>query len=192
MTTLFPQWPDPPHNADSEVEGVLAALERQRATFWWKVSGLDTDRLRTPHPPSALTLARLLKHLAQVEDKLASVLAARPASEPWAAHGGHASEDAWAWTWQSAHDDAAPDLHALWERSVLRARAALADELARGDLSRPSALGPWPDGQNANLRRVVLDTLEEYARHVGHADLIREAIDGRVGEDPETWPPEPR
>ncbi len=52
MTTLFEQWPDPPHSAGNEAEAVLGALERQRATFWWKVSGLDTDQLRTPHPPS--------------------------------------------------------------------------------------------------------------------------------------------
>ncbi|MDP9823183.1 mycothiol transferase [Nocardioides massiliensis] len=137
-----------------------------------------------------MTRARLLKHLAQVEDKLACVVGAQQAAEPWLAQRQHWSPDAWEWTWRTAHDDSAEELHDLWTRSVARARDVLADELTRGDLSQPSALGPWPDGQNANLRRVVLDTLEEYARHVGHADLIREAVDGRVGEDPETWPPQ--
>ena len=41
-----------------------------------------------------------------------------------------------------------------------------------------------PDGRHANLRRLVCDLIEEYGRHTGHADLIREAVDGRVGEDP--------
>lgn len=189
-TPLYPTWPEPPVAAATEAEGILGALERQRATFWWKVSGLDDDQLRTPHPPSELTLARLLKHLAQVEDKLASAAGALPASEPWASHGDHATGATWGWTWQTAHDDTAADLYALWERSVVRAREVVADELTRGDLSQPSALGPWPDGSYASLRRLVLDILEEYGRHVGHADLIREAIDGRVGEDPESWPPD--
>jgi Protein of unknown function (DUF664) len=47
-----------------------------------------------------------------------------------------------------------------------------------------------PDGHHASLRRLVLDLIEEYARHTGHADLIREAVDGRVGEDPPAgWRP---
>ena len=55
----------------------------------------------------------------------------------------------------------------------------------------PSIGGPerlarftWPDGNSASLRRILVDLIEEYARHVGHADLIRESVDGRVGEDP--------
>ena len=47
-----------------------------------------------------------------------------------------------------------------------------------------------PDGRHANLRRLVSDFVEEYARHTGHADLLREAVDGRVGEDPpDGWAP---
>ncbi|SFO57967.1 Protein of unknown function [Geodermatophilus obscurus] len=57
-----------------------------------------------------------------------------------------------------------------------------AEALADGDLDR---LGSgWPDGQVASLRRLLIDLIEEYARHVGHADLIRESVDGLVGEDP--------
>ena len=49
--------------------------------------------------------------------------------------------------------------------------------------------GP-PDGEHANVRRMVLDMIEEYGRHVGHADLIRESVDGLVGEDPpDGWTP---
>ncbi|QIS12876.1 DUF664 domain-containing protein [Nocardia arthritidis] len=42
----------------------------------------------------------------------------------------------------------------------------------------------WPDGRHISLRRLVCDLIEEYGRHTGHADLLREAVDGRVGEDP--------
>ena len=54
--------------------------------------------------------------------------------------------------------------------------------LADGGLDRLSAL-TWPDGRTPSLRRLLIDMIEEYARHVGHADLIREAVDGLVGED---------
>jgi len=51
----------------------------------------------------------------------------------------------------------------------------------------------WPDGRRASLRRLVCDLIEEYGRHTGHADLIREAVDGRVGEDPpQDWRPPTR
>jgi hypothetical protein len=47
-----------------------------------------------------------------------------------------------------------------------------------------------PDGQHASLRRLLCDLVEEYGRHTGHADLLREAVDGRVGEDPPPgWTP---
>jgi hypothetical protein len=44
-----------------------------------------------------------------------------------------------------------------------------------------------PDGGHPNIRRMVLDLVEEYGRHTGHADILREAVDGRIGEDP-PWP----
>ena len=48
----------------------------------------------------------------------------------------------------------------------------------------------WPDGRRPSLRRVLFDLLEEYGRHTGHADMLREAVDGRVGEDPpDGWRP---
>jgi hypothetical protein len=52
-----------------------------------------------------------------------------------------------------------------------------------GNLDQPSKQ-TWPDGRVLSLRRLVIDMIEEYARHVGHADLIRESIDGLVGEGP--------
>ena len=61
--------------------------------------------------------------------------------------------------------------------------------MADGGLDRTVHLS-GPDGQPVSLRRLVCDLLEEYGRHTGHADLLREAVDDRVGEDPpETWRP---
>ena len=56
--------------------------------------------------------------------------------------------------------------------------------LADGGLDQLSTKA-WPDGRSPSLRRLLIDMIEEYARHVGHADLIRESVDGLVGEDPE-------
>lgn len=70
-----------------------------------------------------------------------------------------------------------------------RSRARLSDALSRGGLDQPVHL-TGPDGEHASLRRLVCDLIEEYGRHTGHADLLREAVDGRVGEDPpDGWRP---
>ena len=64
-----------------------------------------------------------------------------------------------------------------------RSRAAVTEALADGDLGQ-LARQKWPDGLAPSLRRILVDLIEEYARHTGHADLIRESVDGLTGEDP--------
>ena len=72
----------------------------------------------------------------------------------------------------------------LWGDTVARSRALVVEALADGDGLDRLALRTWPDGRAPSLRRILIDLIEEYARHVGHADLIRESVDGLVGEDP--------
>ena len=67
--------------------------------------------------------------------------------------------------------------------AVNRSRLRIAEAIADGGLAR-LARRTWPDGRAPSLRRILIDIIEEYARHVGHADLIRESIDGLIGEDP--------
>jgi hypothetical protein len=86
------------------------------------------------------------------------------------------------WEWRSAADDAADDLYRLWNRAVDRSRRAVARLLESGGLDQPTKM-TTRDGRPLNMRRVLVDLHEEYARHVGHADLLRESIDGLVGED---------
>ncbi len=75
-----------------------------------------------------------------------------------------------------------------WRRTS--SQAFLGRELERPwravdwDADSDWACSPWPDGSAPSLRRLLIDMVEEYARHVGHADLLRESIDGLVGEDP--------
>ena len=70
---------------------------------------------------------------------------------------------------------------ALWQDATDRSRALVAEAVADGGLDRLAAF-TWPDGRRPSLRRLVVDMIEEYSRHVGHADLIRESVDGLVGE----------
>ncbi|MFI6814549.1 DinB family protein [Nonomuraea sp. NPDC050328] len=159
-----------------EVEMALFALDRSRAQFAWKVGGLDAEALHRRHPPSAMTLAGLIKHLALVEDERTCVdLLGRPLGEPWTKAD---PQGGWA-----VDGDSPEELYALWQGAVDRSRAALAELLPHGGLDQRSKFRTR-DGESPNLRRVLTDLHDEYARHVGHADLFREAIDGLVGEDP--------
>ena len=70
-----------------------------------------------------------------------------------------------------------------WEQAVERSRGIVREALAEGGLDHAGTYVS-SNGQSPNLRRMLLDLIEEYARHVGHADLIRESVDGLTGEDP--------
>jgi hypothetical protein len=173
-------WPEPPVNGD-EAETLLGSLNRQRATFAWKAGGLDADGLRATLGNSTITLGGLLKHLALVEDYYFSVRLmdnshAAPFDQvDWENDAG--SE------WTTAALDDPAYLYELWQRMVDQSRQLTAAALANGGLDQPMRQ-TWPDGRAPSLRRTLVDLIEEYARHVGHADLIRESIDGVVGEDP--------
>jgi Protein of unknown function (DUF664) len=169
-----------PSMTGDEVELMLFALERSRATFAWKVGGLDAAALNRPFPPSTMTLAGLIKHLALCEDaRTAEWVTGQPIGAPWNAVDGMSM---WEWGWRSAADDTPAELYSLWNAAVDRSRTALNRALAQGGLDQPSAYRT--SSGSPNLRRSVVDLHDEYARHVGHADLMREAIDGLVGEDP--------
>ena len=169
-----------PPVAGDETATLLGSLERQRATFAWKCGGLDSAGLNAAHPPSSITLGGLLKHLALIEDHYFSVrLHGRDPQPPWDSVDWDAEPD---WEWKSAAEDSPEELITLWQESVARSRSLVAEALAEGGLDRLAQ--PWPDGRAPSLRRILIDLIEEYARHVGHADLIRESIDGLVGEDP--------
>lgn len=171
--------------AGTEVEHLIGALDRQRATFRWKADGLDSAGLNTTIGASTLTIGGLLKHLAVVEDEKFTVwLSGEPLGEPWTSLGGPAEgEDAQQWIFDSAVDDSPEELYALYDGAVQRSRRRLAAALAVGGLDQPLHFEFGSLG-HPSLRRLLFDHLEEYARHTGHADLIREAVDGRVGEDP--------
>jgi uncharacterized damage-inducible protein DinB len=171
-----------PPPAGNEIDMLLGALERQRNYLAWKCGDLDSAGLRATLGPSSITLGGLLNHLAAVEDNVFSVrLYGRKPCEPWLSVDWDADPD---WEWHSAAEQGAKQLMARWQEAVRRSRALVSEALADGGLDRPAGF-TWPDGRTPSLRRLLVDMIEEYARHVGHADLIRESVDGLVGEDPE-------
>ena len=170
-----------PPLAGTEVEQLLGALERLRATFRWKAAGLDEAGLHRRSGVSTLTLGGLLKHLALVEDNsFGPKLDGAPLGPPWNDVDWESDPD---WEFHSASEDTPSQLYALWDDAVGRSRTRVGDALTKGGLDQPIHLA-WPDGRHANLRRLLCDLIEEYGRHTGHADLLRESVDGLVGEDP--------
>jgi len=172
-----------PPAAGDEAATLQGSLERQRATFAWKVGGLDDKGLAAKVGASALTLGGLIKHLAFVEDlKFTTMLLGQDLVAPWNAVDWENDAD---WPWYSAAEDSPAALYRLWHDAVGRSRASIARAVTQGGLGVRIKWGFGGDPDNAlSLRRLLVDIIEEYARHVGHADLIRETIDGRVGEDP--------
>ncbi|WP_051277215.1 DUF664 domain-containing protein [Marmoricola sp. URHB0036] len=179
-TTTLDTHIDEPSLTPDEVEMLLFALARSRAQFAWKVGGLDAAALRQPHPPSAMTIGGLVKHMAGVEERMmARAITGRRPAPPWDTIDPGEDPD---FEWRTSADDSPEELYDLWRTAVERSKAATAAALADGGLDRPIAIpfGEW----TPNLRRMLVDLHDEYARHVGHADLFREAVDGLVGEDP--------
>jgi uncharacterized damage-inducible protein DinB len=171
--------PEPPLAAD-EVGTLLGFLEFQRATLGWKTAGLDAEGMRATVGASSMTLGGLLKHMALVEDVwFSSRLFGRDASAPWDAVDWQADRD---WDWHSAADDTPEQLRVLWQDSVSRSRALVEEALAHGGLDRPAAVVDDWYGVAPTLRWIVVHMIEEYARHNGHADLLRESVDGATGE----------
>lgn len=175
-TTYPDMWVDPqddPRDSDGpEPEGELATLEDYlsgyRATLRMKCDGLDAEQLaRRSVPPSTMSLLGLVRHLAEVERDWRNWIADEDALPKL-----YGRRDA-------DFDDAVP------EPAVVD--AAFAD-LEREQAATDAAFAAHPDlgerlGKDGiSVRSLLVHRVEEYARHCGHADLLRECVDGRVGQ----------
>jgi uncharacterized damage-inducible protein DinB len=179
MTLLDDQGRPEPPLASDETATLVGFLDYQRATFAWKCAGLDEAGLKATVGVSTMTLGGLLKHLAYVEDHWFSHrIWGNKRQAVWNAVDWDADPD---WEWHSAAEDSPDQLHALWQDAVSRSRDLLTEALADGGLDQP-ALRTLPDGRTPSVRWIVVHMIEEYARHNGHADLLRESVDGLIGE----------
>jgi uncharacterized damage-inducible protein DinB len=163
-----------------EVATLIGFLDYQRATLEWKCRGLSDEQLRASLAPTEMTLAGILKHMAYVEDYwFTETIAGDPSPSPWAETDWKADKD---WEWHSATSDTGEHLRGLWAERVDRSRHVVAAQVeSDGDaLSRPHSA--WGGRGEVSLRWVVVHMIEEYARHNGHADLLRQSVDGETGE----------
>jgi uncharacterized damage-inducible protein DinB len=164
------------HVTGTERELLGQYLDQQRATVLRKAEGLSREQLARRHPPSSLTLSGLLLHLALVEETWFEVrFLGLPERAPWTGVDWDADPD---WEFRTAAELDPDDVRDRYRVACDRSRAVVA---GTSDLDQLSVL-PMRDGRTFSLRWVLLHLIEETARHAGHADLLREAVDGSVGE----------
>jgi hypothetical protein len=170
----MPTWLSPDRTYPPQVSGELDSLEAwvdyHRATLLMKCAGLEPEQLASRAcPPSSLSLLGLVRHLTEVEG--------------WF----HDFDDEPSGDWYSTDEDPDACFNAV---DPSRAEADLAAYLASVERAREAVKGraldeisPEPDdGRPVSLRWIYLHMIEEYARHNGHADLLRERIDGMTGD----------
>jgi uncharacterized damage-inducible protein DinB len=146
-----------------------AFLDFHRATLLWKVDGLSDEDLRRPMVPSGTSLLGLVKHLADVEQSwfVERFAGREPRIQLW-------REDDPGATWRIEPDETTPQILDLY-------RAACED-------SRKAVEGTSPDDvakqaqRGETLRWIMSHMIQETARHNGHADILREMIDGQTGK----------
>jgi uncharacterized damage-inducible protein DinB len=167
-----------PPFAGDEAATLVGFLEHHRDTLRWKTEGLDARQLARTVGASTMTLGGLLKHMAVVEDWWFSGALLGVEDHPdfrdvdW-----DADED---WDWHSARDDSPEELRAMFERLVAQSQRNLAEAISEGGLDG-LAVRRSRNGEDISVRWILVHMVEEYARHNGHADLLRESIDGQVG-----------
>ncbi|MCW2700170.1 MAG: hypothetical protein JWQ45_1705 [Blastococcus sp.] len=167
---------DPP-NSGPEFEQLTGCLDYQRATVLLKTEGLSAEQLARRLPSSSLTLAGLLNHLALVEDSwFPHRFAGLPENDLWVGIDWDADPDR---EFRTATELAPEELRRRYEDACARSREVVAQADSLDQLSVGTSRHT---GRHWDLRWVMLHMIEETARHAGHADLLREAIDGTTGE----------
>ncbi len=163
-------------NPQGEKATLREYLGNYRLTLEMKCSGLDPDQLaRRAVPPSTMSLLGLVRHLAQVENHWFQRVLQGKTDQP-RLYRGDVDRDA---DFNGALPDptVVEEAFAAWKAEIAAADEWL-DALDEDDLGRELPLG---DG-TVSVRDVLVHLVEEYARHAGHADLLRECIDGRTGQ----------
>lgn len=165
-----------PPRAQNEPDTLRAFLDFYRTVLARKAAGLSDEQLNTTLAPSPLTIGGLVYHMAMVEDSwFADRFANNGAPEPWASAPWDDDND---WEFTAAKERTGEQILAQFTESVGRSREVVA---SADSLEQLSALG-GPSNTPWNLRWILVHMIEEYARHCGHADLIRESIDGVTGD----------
>jgi uncharacterized damage-inducible protein DinB len=172
-------WVDPqddPREADEtpvgERDTLRDYLRVYRLTLEMKCAGLDAEQLaQRSVPPSSMSLLGLVRHMAKVEHHwFQRVLQGRDVARLYSTDGDRDHD------FNGATPAVVEEAWSTWRRE-----SAAADEWLAGDVSLDAEVS-MPDGGTSYVRDIIVHMVEEYARHAGHADLLRECIDGRTGQ----------
>jgi uncharacterized damage-inducible protein DinB len=160
--------PEPPLLA-GEAETLAGFLDFHRATLLWKLEGLDDEQLRRAMVPSGTSLLGLVKHLAYVERWwFQQVWAGQEVTYPWT------DEDPDA-DWRVEPTETTAEILALYNGESDRSREIVAAASSLDEIAKHPR-------RERNRRWILVHMIEETARHNGHADILREQLDGTVGE----------
>ncbi|MFD3515401.1 DinB family protein [Streptomyces sp. NPDC058657] len=152
-------------------------LRRDRKALLWKLDGLSEYDARRPLTATGTNLLGLVKHVAGVEARYFGEVLGRPSSEPLPRWQDHDGSDLWA-TADETRDQIIESYRRTWEHSD-----ATINELP---LDAPGHVPWWPEPyRHTNLFAILVHVLGETNRHAGHADILREDVDGRTGMRPE-------
>ena len=168
------EFPSPTAPADSRADVLLRYLDYFRSVVLGKIDGLSEPQLRSSILPSRWTPLELVKHLTFVEQRwLEWGFEGRPVAAPW----GDRRDD----RWYVADRESVTQV-----TDALRRRGELTTEIVRRHtLDEVGAPSPrWDGAEPATLERCLLHLVQEYARHAGHLDIVRELLDGATGEEP--------
>jgi hypothetical protein len=168
--------------ADPRAQGALAedgketlrrALVVQRDALRWKLEGLSPRDARMPMTSTGTNLLGLVKHVASAASFYFGASVGRPFPErlPWLDDDAEVNADMWA-----GPDESVASVLALWDRVWAHADATLAEL----PLDTPAHVSWWRES-STTLHRILVHEIAEIARHAGHADILRETIDGAIG-----------
>jgi hypothetical protein len=152
-------------------------LRKERDALLAKLGGLDERSVRWPMTPTGTNLLGLIKHTASMELGYFGEVFGRPADVPlpWLADGAEVNADMWA-----TAEESREEIVELYRVAAVHADATI-EAL---DLDAPGYVRWWrPEGRDVTLHRILVHMCVEMARHAGHADIIRELIDGAAGDN---------
>lgn len=159
---------------DDEKAMLVRYLRLQRDALRWKVDGVSERDARMPMTVTGTNLLGLVKHVATVSVDYLGDCVGRPFGEPmpWSADDAEANADMWA-----GPDETMAGVLALWDR----AWAHIDGSLEALPLDAPAHVPWWGEHGNVTMRRLIVHLIAEIARHAGHADILREQLDGATG-----------
>ncbi|MFJ5938511.1 DinB family protein [Streptomyces sp. NPDC093071] len=163
--------------ADFAKDNLHGRLRRDREALLWKLDGLSAYDARRPLTATGTNLLGLVKHVATVEARYFGEVFGRPSPEPLPRWQDSDGGDLWA-----AEDETLDEIVGFYRRTWEHSDATI-EELA---LDAPGHVPWWPEPyDDTNLFAVMVHVLGESVRHTGHADILREGLDGRTGLRPE-------